>query len=82
MIWDHTDSSPPKKKKDRRKDHLPWQLHVLVFLVQLMGKKKQTDPHGEDRKEKQDKLGMNIQNVYISVWNTNVSEYNKLNSLG
>ena len=31
------------------------------------GKKKKTDPHSEDRKEKQHKLGMNIQNVYISV---------------
>ena len=27
----------------------------------------QTDPHGEDKKKKQHKLGMNIRNVYISV---------------
>ena len=32
----------------------------------------QTDPYREDKKKKQHKLGMNIQNVYISVWNTNV----------
>ena len=35
------------------------------------GKKKkqqqQTDPHSEDKRKKQHKLGMNIQNVYISV---------------
>ena len=39
------------------------------------GKKQeqQTEPHGEDKKKKQHKLGMNIQNVYISVWNINVS---------
>ena len=30
-------------------------------------KTKQTDPHGEDKKKKQHKLGMNIRNVYISV---------------
>ena len=30
------------------------------------GKKKQTDPHGEDKKKKQHKLGMNIRNIYIS----------------
>ena len=34
----------------------------------------QTDLHGEDKKKKQHKLGMNIRNVYISVWNTNVSQ--------
>ena len=27
----------------------------------------QTDLHGEDKKKKQHKLGMNIRNVYISV---------------
>ena len=33
----------------------------------LCGKKKQqTDPRGEDKKEKQYKLRMNIRNVYIS----------------
>ena len=35
--------------------------------------KKQTDPHGEDKKKQQHELRMNIRNVYISVWNTNVS---------
>ena len=37
------------------------------------GKKQQTDPRGEEKKEKQHKLRMNIQNLYISVWSTNVS---------
>ena len=33
----------------------------------LRGKKKQqTDPRGEDKKEKQYKLRMNVRNVYIS----------------
>ena len=32
MISDHKDSSLPKKK-DPKKDHLPWQHHVLMFLV-------------------------------------------------
>ena len=60
-----------KKTEDPKKDHIPWQRHVLVLL---MGKnKKQTDPHGEDKKKKQHELQMNIRNVYISVWNTNVS---------
>ena len=31
------------------------------------GKKQQTDPRGEDKKEKQHKLRMNIRNEYISV---------------
>ena len=30
-------------------------------------KEQQTDPHSEDKKKKQHKLGMNIQNVFISV---------------
>ena len=34
--------------------------------------KQQTDPR-EDKKEKQHKPRMNIRNVDISVWNTNVS---------
>ena len=63
---------PTKKPEDPKKDHLPWQQYVLVLLV---GKKKQqTDPHGEDKKKKQHELQMNIRNVYISVWNTNVSQ--------
>ena len=33
----------------------------------------QTAPHGEDKKKKQHEICMNIRNVYISVWNTNVS---------
>ena len=73
-----------QKTEDPKKDHLLWQQHVLVLLVRKKKQKKkqqkQTDPHGEDKKKKQHKLGMNIRNVYISVWNTNVSrtEYTPL----
>ena len=31
--------------------------------------KQQTDPRGGDKKEKQNKLPMNIRNAYILVWN-------------
>ena len=65
-----------QKTEDLKKDHLPWQWHVLMLLVMRKnnrGKKQQTDLHRKDKKEKQRKLCMNIQNVHISVWNTNVS---------
>ena len=62
------DSSPTKITEDLKNDHLPRQQHVLVLLVmRKKEKKKQTDPRGEDKKEKQHKLGMNIRNVDISV---------------
>ena len=35
--------------------------------------KQQTDPQGEDKKKKQHGLRMNTRNIYILVWNTNVS---------
>ena len=35
--------------------------------------KQQTDPRGKDKKEKQNKLRMNIRNAYILVWNPNIS---------
>ena len=62
------DSSPTKITEDLKKDHLPRQQHVLVLpVMRKKEKKKQTDPRGEDKKEKQHKLGMNIRNVDISV---------------
>ena len=61
VISDHMDSLLPKKTEDPKKVHWPWQQHVLVLIV---GKKQQTDPRGEDKKEKQYKL--RIRNVYIS----------------
>ena len=62
------DSSPTKITEDLKKDHLPRQQHVLVLLVMRKKEKKnETDPRGEDKKEKQHKLGMNIRNVDISV---------------
>ena len=36
-------------------------------------KNNKINPHGEDTKKKRHKLRMNIRNVYISVWNTDVS---------
>ena len=57
-----------KKTEDPKKDRLLWQRHVLVLLKWKKKQKKQqqqTDPHGEDKKKKQHKLGMNIRNVYI-----------------
>ena len=59
--------------EDPKKDLLPWQQHVLVLLVGKKKQQQQSDPHGEDKKKKQHELQMNIKNVYISVWNTNVS---------
>ena len=64
-----------KKTEDPKKDHLPWQRHVLVLLVGKKQKnKKKTDTHrGKDKKKKQHKLGMNTRNVYILVCKRNVS---------
>ena len=64
------DSSLPKKRKIRKR--------IIyhdngVSSCSSWKKKEQTDPHGEDKKKKQHELRMNIRNVYISVWNTNVS---------
>ena len=58
---DHMDSSLPKKRKIRKR--------IIYYdngMCSSWEKKKlqqQTDPHGEDKKEKQHKLGMNIRNV-------------------
>ena len=71
VISDHTDSSL-QKTEDPKKDHLPWQRHVLVLLVEKK-QQQQTDPHGEDKKKKQRTLRMNVRNVYTSLWDTNVS---------
>ena len=46
---------------------------MLLAMIKIEGKKQQTNPCGEDKKEKQNKLRMNLWNVYILVWNTNVS---------
>ena len=68
---DHTDSSLPKKPEDPKKDHLPWQRHVLVLLVGKTNSK--LIPTAKTGRKNQHKLRMNIRNAYISVWNTNVS---------
>lgn len=73
VISDHVDSSLNQKKLNPKKDHLPWQWHFLMLLVV----KKSRDPRGEDKKEKQLKLCMNIQNVYISVWTQMSLEFTK-----
>ena len=59
-----------EKTEDPKKDHLPGQQHVLVPLVMRKNrrKKQQTaDPLGEDKREKEQKLLINIRNLYISV---------------
>ena len=61
-----------QKTYDPKKDHLPWQLHVLVLLV-LRKIVVKDNNRGEDKREKQHKLLMNIRNVYFLVRNTNVS---------
>ena len=63
VISDHMDSSLPKKRKIRKRfiDH-----DNGMSSCSLWETKQQTDPRGEDKKEKQYKLRMNIRNVYIS----------------
>ena len=76
VISDHIDSSLSKKTEDPKKDYLPLQRRICPRAPregENRGKKQQADPRGEHNKEKQHKLRMNIWNVYISVWNTNVS---------
>ena len=41
--------------EDPKRDHLPWQQHVLVFLVMREIEEKneqQTDPRSEEKKQK------------------------------
>ena len=70
VISDHTDSSLPKKQKFRKR--LIYHDNSMSSHTSWEKKKQQTDPHGEDKKKKQHKLGTNIWNVYILVWNTNI----------
>ena len=44
-----------QKAENAKKDHLPWQRHVLMLLAMTRkeGKKQQTDPRDKDKKEKQ-----------------------------
>ena len=76
---DHTDSSLPKKKpEDPEKDHLPWQ-RTYPRATSETKKKQQTDPHGEDKKKKQHKLWMNIYEMFILRFETQMFlEYNTL----
>ena len=57
---DHMDSSLPKKRKIRKR--------IIYYdngMCSSWEKKlqQQTDPHGEDKKKKQHKIGMNVRNV-------------------
>ena len=60
-----------------RKNHLPWpygmSFNMLLAMRKIEGKKQQTYSCGEDKKEKQHKLHMNLWNAYMLVWNTNIS---------
>ena len=60
----------PKKTEDPKKGSFT--MTTACPRTPRGRKKQQTDPHGEDKKKKQHKLGTNIRNVYILVWNTNV----------
>ena len=71
VISEHTDSSPPKKWKIR--ERIIYHDNGMSSCSSWQTKKKQTDPHSEDKRKKQHELQMNIRNVYISVWNTKVS---------
>ena len=71
---DYMDSSLPKKRKIRKRIiYYDNGMSSCSSWEKKLKQQQQTDPHGEDKKKKQHKLGMNIRNVYISVWNTNVS---------
>ena len=65
VISDHKDSSLPKKQKIQKR--LIYHDNSMFSYTSWEKKKQQTDPHGEDKKKKQHKLGTNIQNVYILV---------------
>ena len=57
---DHMDSSLPKNGRSEKGSF------TMTTACAPREKKKlqqQTDPHGEDKKKKQHKLGMNIRNV-------------------
>ena len=69
VILDHMGFFTTEKTEDPKKDHLPRRQHALVPLVKrkIAEKIQQTDPHGEDKREKQQRLLMNIRNLYILV---------------
>ena len=67
-----------KKPEDPEKDHLPWQ-RTYPRATSETKKKQQTDPHGEDKKKKQHKLWMNIYEMFILRFETQMFlEYNTL----
>ena len=63
-----------RKTENPKKDHLPWQRHVLVLLVKKKKTTTTTNWSSRRRQEKKHhKPRVNIRNVYISVSNRNVS---------
>ena len=63
MISDHTDSSLPKKGRSEKGSFN--MTTACPCAPRGKEKKKQTDPHGEDKKKKQHKLQMNIYEMFI-----------------
>ena len=60
VISDHADSSLPKNGRSEKGS---FTMTTACPRAPRGKKKQQTDPHGEDKKKKQHKLGMNIRNV-------------------
>ena len=69
VISDHADSSLPKNGRSAKGSFTMTTACPRAPREKKKNKKQQeqTDLHGEDKKKKQHKLGMNIRNVYISV---------------
>ena len=65
VISDHTDSSLPKNRRSEKGSFT--MTTACPRTPRGKKKKQQTDPHGEDKKKKQHKLGTNVRNVYILV---------------
>ena len=57
VISDHMDSSLQKMENPKIKDHLPWQRHVLVLLVE---KKNNTLIPTAKTRKKNSKYGMTV----------------------
>ena len=70
-LWSHTDSSLPKKRKIRKR--IIYHDNGLSSYSSWEKMKTTNWSSWRRQEEKQHGLRMNIRNVYISVWNTNVS---------
>ena len=67
VISDHADSSLPKNGRSEKESFTMTTACPRAPREKKKKQQQQTDPHGEDKKKKQHKLGMNIRNAYISI---------------